>query len=400
MTKKQKDIILGLLGILLFCIPLFRSEIFVQSNFTVLLMKTWVTASVLLTVVPVARLLKIRWYWLIAPILIVEISVFTLMTLAKKNREIGAPLLYFAKEIYSTNERNIPSYNENLGRYDSDLFYTLKPGVHTFKNLEFSASLKVNKDGFRDDEASMQQPSIVCLGDSYTMGWGVDEGESFPDLLEKDLGFKVMNLGMASYGTARELVAFRKFAPQDCELIVLQYCGNDDEENEAFVDNDFRLEVSPESVYRKAQLKNKLWRSYFPLKYFYATVSFCAREGRRWLNRSDDIGQAAHSSSLVSLGRAPARISNFFKILSLIKDSHVGKIIVLPADNYDSLLEFRSQFESWLVENPMEGVYIFPTDMYLSTEDYFVLDDHLSPLGHRKLAEALAEFIRNKHIFD
>lgn len=400
MNKTQKNIVWGLLGLLLFCISLFRIEFFTQSEFTVLLMKIWTPASVLLMVVAGGHLFKVHWLWVLLPVLAIEMGVFTILQLAKHRVELPSKLLYFAREIYSVNERNISSFNENLGHYDSTLFYTLKPGKHTFDNLEFSTTMKVNQAGFRDDEASMERPSIVCLGDSYAMGWGVEAEEAYPDLLEKKLDRRTLNLGMASYGTAREYVAFKKFVPQGCDLVILQYCGNDEDENAAFIKNNFQLQVSPEAQYRTAQLNNKLWRSYFPLKYFYAALSFCARESRRWLARHPENELATHSSSLVAMGKAPEWTEHLFKILALLKTSHAGKIIVFHVDSNETPPDYRRQLESWLSVNQMDGVYIFPADTYLSKEDYFVLDDHLNPGGHRKLAEALAKFINDKHIFN
>ena len=47
--------------------------------------------------------------------------------------------------------------------------------------------------------------SILVLGDSIAMGWGVNDYETFSYLLEKNLKMKVYNLGVSSYGTIREI---------------------------------------------------------------------------------------------------------------------------------------------------------------------------------------------------
>ena len=210
MNKTQKNVTLWLMGVLLFTISLFRLELFTRNDFTVILMKIWVPASVLVMVVAVSRFFNIRWIWMLLPVLLIEIATFSVLQAGKHKAEMPGSLLYFAREVYSINERNIPPYNRELGRYDTSLFYTLNPGVHEFDNLEFYTTMKVNQAGFRDDEASMQRPSIVCLGDSYTMGWGVENEETFADLVERKLNRKTLNLGVASYARAREYTAFKK----------------------------------------------------------------------------------------------------------------------------------------------------------------------------------------------
>src|ERR1035441_6881704 len=48
--------------------------------------------------------------------------------------------------------------------------------------------------------AADTRPAIVCFGDSITAGFGLDAGQSFPDLLQQDLDgraihYRVGNLG-------------------------------------------------------------------------------------------------------------------------------------------------------------------------------------------------------------
>src|SRR5450756_80324 len=50
--------------------------------------------------------------------------------------------------------------------------------------------------------AADARPAIVCFGDSITAGFGLDAGQSFPDLLQRDLDrrtlrYRVVNLGVS-----------------------------------------------------------------------------------------------------------------------------------------------------------------------------------------------------------
>ena len=102
------------------------------------------------------------------------------------------------------NRRNIVQLDERHARYDPELFYTLEPGAFMFSNPEFSTQFVVNRIGVRDNQRSLEQPEIVVAGDSYAMGWGVQQDESFPELIERRTGRRVLNAAMSSYGTVRE----------------------------------------------------------------------------------------------------------------------------------------------------------------------------------------------------
>src|SRR5690606_35502099 len=97
---------------------------------------------------------------------------------------------------------------------------------------EFSVVNSYNTLGLRDDEASLDHPSVVVLGDSYTMGWGVAQSEAYPQQLEALYGEKVLNAGVSSFGTAREMKLLKKINLPHVNTVIIQYHPNDFEENE------------------------------------------------------------------------------------------------------------------------------------------------------------------------
>lgn len=107
-------------------------------------------------------------------------------------------------------ERSIVQYEPACARYDAELTYTLRPGTCWFANREFDVELRINSLGVRDDEAALTAPEIVVLGDSFTMGWGVAQEQAFPHRLARLTGRRVLNAGVSSYGTARELEMYRR----------------------------------------------------------------------------------------------------------------------------------------------------------------------------------------------
>ncbi|HYX27076.1 MAG TPA: SGNH/GDSL hydrolase family protein [Pyrinomonadaceae bacterium] len=68
---------------------------------------------------------------------------------------------------------------------------------------EFSSIVHTNSMGFRDREFTTQksaQTRIVAIGDSFTFGWGVQDAESWPKVLENRLRESGLNVELANLG--------------------------------------------------------------------------------------------------------------------------------------------------------------------------------------------------------
>lgn len=76
------------------------------------------------------------------------------------------------------------------------------------------------------------RPVIVCFGDSLTAGFGLDSGQSYPDLLQRELdrrGFKyrVENLGVSGDTTQDGLARVSIALALKPRLVVLELGAND-----------------------------------------------------------------------------------------------------------------------------------------------------------------------------
>ena len=49
--------------------------------------------------------------------------------------------------------------------------------------------------GTRDEEATLEAPDVIVLGDSHAMGWGVEQDETLPQVLARMTGLKVLERG-------------------------------------------------------------------------------------------------------------------------------------------------------------------------------------------------------------
>lgn len=124
--------------------------------------------------------------------------------------------------------------------YDADYGKRLRPSFSATRIApEFRMRLTTNSLGFRGPEpAAPPRGAIVFLGDSFTMGYGVSDGEEFPDLVRARLEAEdpeqasVVNAGIGNTGNGRWLKFLRseaaRYAPR---AVVLQVHANDFADN-------------------------------------------------------------------------------------------------------------------------------------------------------------------------
>lgn len=104
----------------------------------------------------------------------------------------------------------------SFGRHDAEVGWTLLPNVSTRVVAEvFQYTLTTNSRGWRDVETPLAKPAgrrrVVVLGDSVAWGWGVDDGGSFPDLVERRVGdLELVNLAVPGYGSDQEFLTLER----------------------------------------------------------------------------------------------------------------------------------------------------------------------------------------------
>ncbi|HNX81784.1 MAG TPA: hypothetical protein PKL77_06520 [Candidatus Omnitrophota bacterium] len=159
-------------------------------------------------------------------------------------------------------------------RFDTGIAYTLRPGRFVFSGIEFKNEYFVNTMGLRDTEDALHKPRVIVLGDSWAMGWGVNQGEVFAKVFEKKSGLKVLNAAISSYGTAREIMMVRRLDTSNLKYLIIQYYENDYWENMLYYLNNNKLPA--DIIARNYQLainRYQKQKGYFPGKY---TVGFIA----------------------------------------------------------------------------------------------------------------------------
>jgi lysophospholipase L1-like esterase len=305
------------------------------------------------------------------------------------------PAFFRSSFLYYNDHHNtrLLQYQRDGSQYDTGLFYTLKRNSRfSFSNAEFSTGYHTNAAGLRDDSASLNYPSVICLGDSYTMGWGVEQEESFPQQLERISGRKVLNAGVSSYGTARELLLLQRLKLDSLQYLVIQYCDNDYGENKSFLDHGATLPISSKAVYDSLVTEQEWNTRYYPGKHFLLTTPLILKKAVNLLFPIFDLRQQRD----ILEDKPTNPYAAFYEVLArALPKNRPFTVIVLYMDSHDRVeAGSRSLSNSAkAIKRAMDstGVEIIPFQYghLQKDQDYFRLDLHLTASGNRKMAEWL-----------
>ncbi len=390
--KNYSNIVGSISAILILSMPIFFAERFSSHYLAVQFYKILVISGFILFGYYSSRALQLKFRYVILLFLISEIFLCGCFAVVKN----GGTLPYFLeiqfKYIYKTRTVNSIQYDPKLATYDKELFYKLKPGNHSFKNLEFQNEIFINSLGVRDDELSLQYPEIVCIGDSFTMGWGTEKEDCFESVIEKQTQKRTLNLGISSYGTAREYLILNKIKLDSCKLLIIQFCENDVIENRKFVQNNFSLNISSLEAYEAAQRTNQLKHSYFPLKWTFEFLSKMIRSVTGFSNW--------FYYNHIPIIPETVWIKDFVEIVNLIQEKYKGKIIIFHLANSVSIDLKFSAIKEYYDSSPNENIYLFDANELLKKNDYFYLDPHIHSSGHQKLAHKVIELIDKNQLLE
>lgn len=255
----------------------------------------------------------------------------------------------------------------------------------------------LNNFGFRDDDYTLAKPSgfkrVVVLGDSFTFGEGVRPEHMFSNLLEKRLAssgidVEVLNFSVGGWGTRDETAYLEAqgldFSP---DLVIVAYVLNDaDYAGGLDVWEGFRHQ------YEKSWLR------------FSAVLSFLyARLGQRLYVRRYVEGMTEQAL------REESKWTSSFRDLSrgekLAKASGARFAVVILPFMYDLTDDYPFRSIHRMIESYCRSEEIPVRDLFpaFSGSDYVDLwvhasDPHPNEQGHRIIADALFEFLRDERL--
>ncbi|RJR44588.1 MAG: SGNH/GDSL hydrolase family protein [Deltaproteobacteria bacterium] len=288
-------------------------------------------------------------------------------------------------------------YDPDCAKYDPDLGYTLKPGNFIFANHEFSTTYHVNSLGVRDTEEALNSPQVVVLGDSYAMGWGVEQNETFAKVVEAETGLPVLNASVSSYGTAREMMLLKRVKMDKLKYLIIQYCNNDYEENLSFLNNGNKLVTMSREKYAEMVKHNLETIKYYPGKYFWLAAKVIG-------DNYKDIFKIGYNKKKKPPDNKP-RQDEAKAFINVILHSGIDL-------NQVQLLVFtieKGTFQDNFINSLKEQISLVPyppviknmilldnSECYQHGRIQFFFDGHFTPYGHRLVAAMITRRVASR----
>lgn len=275
----------------------------------------------------------------------------------------------------------------------------IKKNFHTVRvTPEFTMTFTSNSLGYRGPEPipSIAKP-VLFLGDSFTMGYGVNDGEEYPAMIkgrfdnvygENSIG--VVNAGIGNSGNGRWVKFLRSEVDQfDPRLVVLQVTANDFEDNirEAYfsVSENGTLNELPIKV-SKAKSLNRILDAIPGL-----SNSYLYSLARQAIDRAY-IGSAAKPSSTVQddgyADRLTARLIAE-AVMICQKKGYPMFAILVGLEGRQRFVRVKAIFQSQQVP-----IYVAPTKKE-RPDLYYKIDGHWNSGGHAFIAQAVFDQLQS-----
>jgi lysophospholipase L1-like esterase len=137
-------------------------------------------------------------------------------------------LLKDAQALQADADRVIGLKEDSHCQYDPEVGWVHIPGKHLEDFYGPGGSISINDLGVRGTrEIGTPKPDgrfrLVCLGDSFTLGYGVGDEETFPEQLGQiNAGLETINMGQGGYSVGQCYLWYCQLADQlDADAVVL-----------------------------------------------------------------------------------------------------------------------------------------------------------------------------------
>lgn len=119
--------------------------------------------------------------------------------------------------LWSSGQRVEVLKEETHCQYDSEIGWINKPDTVVEDHYGPGRTITINHDGVRGLENYISTSRhdrfrTICLGDSFTLGYGVDDQNTFPQMLERTAGdsLQIVNMGQGGYSVGQSYLWLKR----------------------------------------------------------------------------------------------------------------------------------------------------------------------------------------------
>jgi len=281
---------------------------------------------------------------------------------------------------------DMKNYDIEMWRYSNEL--KVQDPILGHNHLKDKTSIlqdvevKLNSKGMRSDEFDDDDKKIIFLGSSISLGWGVEQKDSYPGIIQTKLSsdsinYKVLNGSIGNYNTFRYVNNFLSNQTDiEPKVIVINYFINDAE----------TLPINSSNwLIKNSQLFATLTITY---KKLFSKSGFDLKQYYNDLYKNDNQSFLEMKESLNKLSEY-SKQRNISILLTVIPDIHF-----LEDYPFDSI---HKKMKSISEELGFEYHDLLPSLKGISFKKLQIIqgDSHPNELGHYKISESLYPKIKD-----
>ena len=334
-----------------------------------------------------------------------------------------------------------PIYRFPPGLYveDAVLKYRLAPDfLGPATTGEYHTQIRTNSHGLREDkEYSMPKPPgtfrILAVGDSFTMGVGVELAQTWVKVLERSLAgggspvkYEVINAGVPGYDTSQEVAYVSNDGSNlDPDLVLLGFfVGNDVNDNyrkpDEVVIRGYLMEGEPRGGILSADARIFLQRNFHLYHFLYGYwhgLLHPETEGYMKAKRDFFLSIFAAQDNAQTAAMWEATWQQLRQLKRLVQERGWTVAVVIMPDHlqvdaraWQQIEELQSPGRSYRVDAPDQKMIQRCAELGLpaldllpvfqgadrSSEMYFKVDGHWTAQGNALAAAAISDYLRKQ----
>lgn len=275
---------------------------------------------------------------------------------------------------------------------------------------DYDVGIRINRHGFRDrnDVATGRPDDLYVVGDSFTFGWGVEEGERFSSRLSALTGKRTLNLASpVNIDSYEKMLSYATSLGAEIRNVVIAINMIDD-----FVTTEPAPApapvTSPADTVRNVQDGMTVAVVIYRVKNFLVQNSAFYFALTSSLNSIDWLRAALVRVGLIATldnvwgAPGPGAVEQSMAVLSRIAQRYSVTILLIPSrglwigDKQKELAGYHQRIYDELARRCFRIVDMRPVMVATSApiDFHFRNDGHWNPKGHALAAEALAKAIR------